>query len=240
MTSEASTKPTEYAKGSLNSRLNWLRAGVLGANDGIVSVAGLVIGVAAVDPTDTSAIALAGVAGLLSGAFSMAVGEYVSVSTQRDTERSTIAQHQTQLAEDPESLKRELEEVWEEKGVSKMTAQKLTSEMDGPNTLSTHLHIEHGIDAEELTNPWHAAISSFIAFTLGALLPIAAILLVGPSWRIPITFVSIIAALALTGWGSAKLGNSPRLRAVIRIVLGGAIAMGATWIIGHLLGVSLA
>lgn len=223
---------------SLASRLNWLRAGVLGANDGIVSVAGVVIGVAAVNPTDTPTILLAGIAALLAGAFSMSVGEYVSVSTQRDTERAAVVKHQHLLDTDPEGQLNELAITYQHRGLSHVTARRVAAELTDHDALGAHLAVEHGIDADDLTNPWHAAISSFIAFTIGALLPVLTIVMAPPSYRIPLTFVSVTVALALTGWGSAHLGKAPKTRAVLRIVVGGAIAMAATWIIGHLLGVS--
>lgn len=190
----------------VGDRLNWLRAGVLGANDGIVSTAGLVVGVAAVDPTDTHAIFSAGIAGLLAGAVSMALGEYVSVSTQRDTEKALIHKESRELAETPAAEFEELKGIYRDMGLSEKTAEAVASELTAADPLKAHLRAELGIDAEELTNPVVAAVASAIAFSIGALLPMLAILLTpGGSARIPVTFVTVLVALALTGWVSARL-----------------------------------
>ncbi len=221
-------------------KLNWLRAGVLGANDGIVSTAGLVVGVAAVDPTNTPAILTAGVAGLASGAVSMALGEYVSVSTQRDTERALIAQERAELTHMPESEHDELIGLYLRKGLTEPTARAVATELTAHDALAAHLDIELGIDPEELTSPWQAAGSSAVSFTLGALLPVAAILLTpaGPA-RIPVAFAVVLMALAITGLVSARLGGAPVRTAITRVLVGGALAMTVTWAIGHLLGVQV-
>lgn len=221
-------------------KLNWLRAGVLGANDGIVSTAGLVVGVAAVDPTNTPAILTAGVAGLASGAVSMALGEYVSVSTQRDAERALIAQERAELTHMPESEHDELIGLYLRKGLTEPTARAVATELTAHDALAAHLDIELGIDPEELTSPWQAAGSSAVSFTLGALLPVAAILLTpaGPA-RIPVAFAVVLMALAITGLVSARLGGAPVRTAITRVLVGGALAMTVTWAIGHLLGVQV-
>jgi VIT1/CCC1 family predicted Fe2+/Mn2+ transporter len=169
---------------NIANRLNWLRAGVLGANDGIVSTAGLVVGVAAATRA-TSTIFTAGLAGLVAGAVSMALGEYVSVSAQRDSERRL------------------------------------------------------GIDSDELSNPWQAGLSSAIAFTLGAVLPLVAILLPPVAFRVPVAFLAVLIALALTGTISAALGGAGKSRALLRVVTGGAVAMVVTYGIGQLLGTAI-
>ncbi len=231
--------PIEYEPhgGHSASKLNWLRAGVLGANDGIVSTAGLVVGVAAVNPTGTAAILTAGVAGLVSGASSMALGEYVSVSTQRDTERALIAQESTELARMPASEYDELVGLYLAKGLTEPTACAVATELTHHDALGAHLDIELGIDPDQLTNPWHAASSSAVSFTVGALLPIAAILLTpgGPA-RIPVAFAVVLVALALTGAVSARVGGAPLRTAITRVVIGGALAMAVTWVVGRLLG----
>lgn len=228
------------ARSALTARLNWLRAAVLGANDGIVSVAGLVIGVAAYDPANTTAIMLAAVAGLLAGAFSMAAGEYVSVSSQRDSEAAIVAAERAKLAADPEGELAELARMYQERGVSAATAMQVAKELSAKDALAAHLALETGIDQEALVNPWSAAISSAISFTLGALLPIVAVWLAPATWvRVPVTFVSVLVALALTGWVSAHLGEAGKGRAVVRLLVGGLLAMAATWGIGALLGVSV-
>jgi VIT1/CCC1 family predicted Fe2+/Mn2+ transporter len=222
----------------LGQRLNWLRAGVLGANDGIVSVAALVVGVAGVT-TDTAALFTAGIAGLVGGAISMALGEYVSVSSQRDTERSLIAKERRELRELPEAELDELTQLYRDRGLSEATARQVATELTAHDALSAHLEIELHIDQDDLVNPWHAALSSAVAFTLGALLPLLAILLPPPEWRVPVTFVAVLIALALTGTVAAHLGGAPRGRSALRLVVGGALALAATWLIGTLLGTTV-
>ncbi|BDZ63801.1 VIT1/CCC1 transporter family protein [Agromyces mangrovi Wang et al. 2018] len=225
--------------GDVASRLNWLRAGVLGANDGIVSVAALVVGVAAAT-TDTAAILIAGVAAVLAGAISMGLGEYVSVNSQRDTERALIAKERWELEHMPEQELAELAELYRAKGLSAETADRVARELTEHDALAAHLEVELHIAEDELTNPWHAAGASALAFTIGAVLPMLAILLPPPEWRIPLTFIAVVVALAITGWLSAWIGGSPRLRAILRVTIGGALALAVTYAIGALLGVSVA
>jgi len=227
--------PAEPHIGSINDKLNWLRAGVLGANDGIVSVAGIVIGVAAAT-VDRGHILTAGIAGLTAGALSMALGEYVSVSTQRDTEMALLAKERKELAEEPEAEFDELVGLYQAKGLSSETARAVAEELTERDAFSAHIDIELGIDPDGLTNPWHAAISSAVSFTVGALLPLLAILLSPLSARIPITFVAVLLALGITGWISARLGGADPVRATQRVVIGGALAMAATYAIGLLVG----
>ncbi|TQF74806.1 VIT family protein [Rhodococcus spelaei] len=227
--------PNEPHGQGLYAKLNWLRAGVLGANDGIVSTAGLVVGVAAAT-TERGPIFTAGVAGLAAGAVSMALGEYVSVSTQRDTERSLLAKERTELAETPGAELAELAGLYEAKGLSPATAQTVARELTEHDAFAAHADAELGIDPNELTNPWQAAGSSAVSFTIGALLPLVAILFTPASIRIPVTFVAVLVALALTGSLSARLGGSKRGRAILRVVLGGAMAMIVTYAIGQLFG----
>lgn len=219
--------------------LNRLRAAVLGANDGILSTAGLVVGVAAAAPTNTPAILTAGVAGVLSGAVSMAVGEYVSVSTQRDTEKALIAKEKAELHHAPEAEFAELVGLYEELGLTPTTARQVAIELSEKDPLATHLRVELGIDSDELTSPWQAAGASAIAFTLGAVLPVLAVVLAPPSIRIPMTFGVVVLALALTGLTSAKLGGAPISRAILRVVIGGVIGMGITYWVGGLLGANV-
>ncbi len=233
MTSEA--HPAEPHVGAINSKLNWLRAGVLGANDGIVSTAGIVVGVAAATAA-RGPIFTAGLAGLAAGALSMAVGEYVSVSTQRDTERALLAKERRELKEEPEAELAELIGLYQAKGLTPQTARTVAEELTAHDAFAAHIDIELGIDPDELTNPWHAAMSSAIAFTVGALLPLLTILLLPPSTRIPVTFVAVLIALALTGWASARLGGANPRRAIMRVVIGGALAMAITYAIGHIFG----
>lgn len=219
----------------LSQKLNWLRAGVLGANDGIVSVASLVVGVAGAS-TDSAALLIAGLAGLVGGAISMALGEYVSVSSQRDTERALIHKEREELRSMPAEELDELTELYRQRGLSAETARTVAVELTEHDALAAHLEVELGIDQEDLVNPWHAAISSAISFTIGALLPLLAILLPPPEVRVPVTFVAVLIALAITGVVSARIGGASPVRASLRLVLGGALALVATWLIGTLLG----
>ncbi|WP_020140736.1 VIT1/CCC1 transporter family protein [Streptomyces sp. 351MFTsu5.1] len=230
------TEPTHgEAHGALGARLNWLRAAVLGANDGIVSTAGLVVGVAGAT-SDRSALLTAGLAGLLAGSLSMAAGEYVSVSTQRDSEKAALAQEKRELREQPEAELEELTELLEQRGLSRDVAMEAAQQLTERDALRAHARVELGIDPDELTNPWHAAWASFLAFTAGALLPLLAIVLPPSGWRVPVTVVSVVGALVLTGWSSARLGSAAPGRAVLRNVGGGLLAMGVTYGVGVLLG----
>ncbi|MFI6867843.1 VIT family protein [Nocardia sp. NPDC050406] len=234
---DAQPHPHEPHAEGLATKLNWLRAGVLGANDGIVSTAGLVIGVAAAT-TDTANILTAGIAGLTAGAISMAAGEYVSVSTQRDSEKALLAKEKRELAEEPDYELAELAQIYEAKGLSKETARQVAEELTAHDAFLAHAEAELGLNPKELTNPWQAAISSAVSFTLGALLPLLAIVLLPVSARIPVTFVAVLVALAITGSVSARLGGSNPRRAVLRVVLGGALAMAVTYGIGQLADIS--
>lgn len=220
---------------SIGARLNWLRAGVLGANDGIVSTAGIVIGVAAAT-TNRGAILTAGVAGLAAGAMSMASGEYVSVSTQRDTEQALLAKERRELHEMPDEELAELAAIYEGKGLTTELAHEVARQLTHHDALGAHAEAELGIDPNELTNPWHAAWASMISFTCGALLPLVAILLTPVAARVPVTALAVVVALAITGWASAALGGAPRLPAVVRNILGGLVAMGVTYAVGRLVG----
>jgi VIT1/CCC1 family predicted Fe2+/Mn2+ transporter len=224
---------------SLGARLNALRAAVLGANDGIVSIAGLVMGVAGAT-TDERTIFVAGLAGLVAGALSMGAGEFVSVSTQRDTERALIAKETRELREEPEEELAELTDIYMQKGLSAELAEQVAVELTEHDALRSHLDVELGIDPDELTNPWHAAWASMASFTVGALLPLLTILVFAPSLRVAITVVTVTAALALTGFLSARWGDAPPRPAVLRNMTGGLLAMGVTYLIGSLAGTGLA
>src|SRR5487761_2046405 len=197
-----SAPASEPHQRGLGARLNWLRAGVLGANDGIVSTAGLVVGVAAAT-TARSPILTAGIAGLAAGAVAMALGEYVSVSSQRDTERALIAKERAELATQPERELAELSELYQAQGLTPQTAELVAQELTAHDAFAAHVQAELGIDPDELTTPWHAAIASALAFSVGALLPLLAIILPAAAFRIPVTFAVVLLALALTGSVSA-------------------------------------
>ncbi|MCP9946292.1 VIT family protein [Streptomyces somaliensis] len=219
----------------LGARLNWLRAAVLGANDGIVSTAGLVVGVAGAT-TERSALLTAGLAGLLAGSMSMAVGEYVSVSTQRDSEKAALAVERRELREQPEAELDELTDLLAGRGLSRGVAREAAEQLTERDALRAHARVELGIDPDALTNPWHAAAASFLAFTVGALLPLLAIVCPPAPVRLWVTVLSVLAALTLTGWWSARLGSAPARPAVVRVVGGGAVAMAVTYAAGSLLG----
>ena len=227
--------PHEPHRDRLGQRLNWLRAGVLGANDGIISTAGLVIGVAAAT-AERGPILTAGLAGLTAGAVSMALGEYVSVSTQRDAERALLDLERRELAAWPEEELEELAGFYVAKGASPETARRLAEELTAHDAFAAHVDVELGLDPDDLTNPWLAAGSSALAFTLGSALPLLAIGLASPDLRIAATFVVVLLALALTGWVSAALGGARPARAVARLLVGGAAAMAVTYAVGQLIG----
>ncbi|BBX62194.1 membrane protein [Mycobacterium saskatchewanense] len=230
--------PAEPHVGSVSSKLNWLRAGVLGANDGIVSTAGIVVGVAAATVL-RSPILTAGSAGLVAGAVSMALGEYVSVSTQRDTEKALLIKERRELHDDPAAELDELAALYEAKGLTAATARTVAEELTDHNPLLAHAEVELGINPDELTNPWQAALSSAFAFSIGALLPLIAILAPPTAWRIPVTVVAVLMALVVTGVVSAGLGGAPKGRAVVRNVIGGGLALAITYAIGHLVGAAI-
>ena len=231
--------PAEPHRGGVAQRLNWLRAGVLGANDGIVSTAAVVVGVAGAT-ADVLPVLLAGAAALVGGAVSMALGEYVSVSSQKDTERALIAKERRELEEMPEAELDELAGLYEEQGLQPGTARQVAIELTERDALRAHLSIELNIDQDDVVSPWQAALASGIAFTIGALLPLATILLLPHPARIVWTFAAVLIALAITGYAAAWIGGSNRWKAVIRTVIGGAVALGATFAVGSLFGTAVA
>jgi VIT1/CCC1 family predicted Fe2+/Mn2+ transporter len=219
----------------LASKLNWLRAGVLGANDGIVSTAGLVVGVAGATSNRTT-ILVAGLAGLVAGALSMAGGEYVSVSSQSDTEKAALEMERWELENMPEDELQELTEIYVGKGLSPELAATVARELTEHDALGAHAEAELGIDPDERTNPIHAALSSMSAFTVGALLPLLAIVLPPQAWRVWVTVAGVTGALVLTGVVSAQLGGGPWRAPVIRNVVVGLLAMLVTFAVGSLFG----
>lgn len=226
---------TEPHAPKVAGRLNWLRAGVLGANDGIVSTAGLVVGVAGAT-SSKEVIFTAGLAGLAAGAVSMALGEYVSVSTQRDTQRAMLRQERQELHDAPEAELDELTGLYTAKGLSPQTARVVAEELTEHDAFAAHVDVELGIDPDDLSNPWQAALSSAVAFTAGAIIPLIAILLPPGAARVPVAFFSVLVALALTGTASAVLSGAHKAPAIFRVVLGGALAMLVTYGIGQMVG----
>ena len=218
-------------------RLNWLRAGVLGANDGIVSVAAVVVGVAGAT-TATGPVVAAGAAAAIGGAISMALGEYVSVSSSADSQKALIEKERRELAEMPEEELAELAGLYEAKGLSRATAQQVARELTEHDVLKAHLDVELQLDEDEVLNPWNAAIASAIAFTVGAALPFATAVFLPVGLRIPVTFAAVLLALAVTGATGARLGGASVLRPTLRVLIGGAAALAVTFAIGSWLGVS--
>ena len=221
-----------------NSRLNWLRAAVLGANDGVVSVSSIILGVAGATNARHT-IFIAGLAGLVAGAFSMAVGEYVSVSSQRDTERAYIAREKERLHDDPDHELEGLAASYATKGVSRETALQVARELTDRDALSAHLEIELGLHENDLNNPTQAAIASMLSFTIGGLIPLIAVLAAAQHIRVAVTFVAVLVALTITGYASATVGGASRPRAIVRVVIGGAVAMALTYLVGHLFGTAV-
>jgi VIT1/CCC1 family predicted Fe2+/Mn2+ transporter len=219
----------------LGGRLNWLRAGVLGANDGLVSTAGIVVGVAGATST-LSTILTAGLAGLVAGALSMAGGEYVSVRTQRDTEEAMIALERWELANEPEAEAEELAAIYQRRGLSPRLAEEVARELMAGDALRAHVEAELQIDPEALTTPWEAALASFVSFAVGGLVPVLAIVVPLAGWRVAITVAAVVVGLIITGYSSARLGKAPPWPAVIRNVAVGILTMAITFVVGKITG----
>lgn len=230
------THPEFHKNINVNTKLNYIRALVLGANDGIVSIAGLVVGVAGAT-SSVQTIFTAGMAGIVAGAISMAAGEYVSVSSSRDTELALLEKEKYELKHFPDHELEELAGIYEGKGLSKKTATQVAKELTAHDAYQAHIEAELGIDPDNLTNPWHAAYSSAAAFLVGSSIPLMGVMLPPQHLQVPVTFFSVIVALVITGTVSAKISKAPMLRAVLRVVTGGALAMIVTYSIGYLFGV---
>ena len=222
---------------SFASRLNWLRAGVLGANDGIVSMAALLVGVAGAG-TSSHVLFVTGIAGLVAGALSMAMGEYISVSSQRDSEKSLLDKERYELKHEADKELEELVRIYRKKGLKQETAHQVALELTAHDALAAHVDAELGINPNDLTNPVHAALASAIAFTLGGVIPAMAIIVSSPALRIPVTFAAVLLALVLTGILSAKMSETSKRKVTLRVVVGGIFAMAITFGIGSLFGVS--
>lgn len=220
----------------MNSKLNTLRAGVLGANDGIVSTSALLLGVIAAGAGATATFT-AGMAAAVAGAVSMALGEYVSVSAQRDSERSLIAKERGELRDMPIEEISEMEEILRSYGVAEKTAATAAAEIHASDPLHAHLQLELGIDTEDLTNPWAAAASSALSFILGALLPLASVLLAPHSSAAVVVTTVTLMSLGVTGFISARLSGTPTGKSVARLVIGGATGLAVTYGIGSLFAI---
>lgn len=227
MSNKKSRKSTD-----IENKLNVLRAGVLGANDGIISTAGLVIGVASAT-SNMMTILVAGLAGLLAGALSMAGGEYSSVSTQKDVEKAEVEREKQLLSTDFKGEKAELTDYYINKGLSAPLAAQVADELMKEDALAARVQSKLNITLGEYVNPWNAAFSSIIAFSCGAIIPLLFILFLPQSLKIVGTFIAVSFALALTGFISAMLGGAPRLKAVIRNVVVGMLTMVVTYGLGQ-------
>lgn len=230
-------KHNELHTDSMGARLNWLRASVLGANDGIVSMSALLVGLAAAE-SSSGILFTVGIAAIIANALSMAVGEYVSVSSQRDSEKALLEKERHELSTEPDHELEELVGIYEKKGLSNATAQIVAKELTAHDAFAAHVDAELGIDPENLTNPIQAGIASAIAFSVGGIIPLIAILLPPDALRVPVAFAATLVALIITGTLSAQVGGANRTVATVRVVLGGIIAMIITFGVGRLFGVS--
>ena len=219
-------------------RLNILRAGVLGANDGIISIAGVVIGVASAT-SNIWFILISALSAIFAGAFSMAGGEYVSVSTQKDTEEAAVAKEQALLDRSPESARESLYQTFLSQGDCETEAEVKVNQAFSKNPIKVLVEEKYGVDMEEITNPWHAAVSSFLSFSVGSLPPTLAILLFPDPYRIPITAVEVALTLILTGYVSAKLGKAPVKQAMLRNLAVGLLTMLVTYVVGQVFHVNV-
>lgn len=220
------------------SKLNWLRAGVLGANDGIVSTSSIIFGVAGASASHASVV-LAGIAAIAAGAMSMAAGEYVSVSSQRDLEDAELERERREIEADPKCELVELQHMLEERGIDASLARKVALQLTARDALTAHARLEFGIDPATVVNPWQATIASMLAFTAGGLIPFVSFVVAPRAFEIWISGAAVLIALTLTGWISAKLGGAPKLRSIVRNVLGGLLAMAITYGVGKIAGATL-
>jgi VIT1/CCC1 family predicted Fe2+/Mn2+ transporter len=232
---EALIASKEFQKAAIASKLNWLRAGVLGANDGIMSTSGLLMGVAGAT-TDSGIILFSGVAAVVAGSISMAGGEYTSVSAQRDSELASLEIERKELEEQPELELRELTWFYEQKGLDYELALSVAKALTEKDALKAHAEAELGIEVGSHASPTAAALSSFVAFAAGGILPLLAV--TGPwvSVRIPVTIVAVVISLVITGYVGAKIGGARATKPILRNVLISLATMGITYGIGVLVG----
>jgi len=228
-------RPRTQRERHRSGRSGWLRAAVLGSDDAIVSTASLMIGVAA-SSASRGAILVAGVAGLVAGAMSMAVGEFVSVSSQRDAEKADIELEKGELRCEPKAELEELSQIYVKRGLDPVLARQVALQLTAQDPLATHMREELGILEHALSRPLQAAWISALAFATFALLPIGALLLAPEADRIPVIAAASLTGLALLGAFGGRLGGAPMARAALRVTLGGALAMAVTAGIGRLIG----
>ena len=227
-----------HSEPHLSHRSNWLRASVLGANDGLISTASLMTGMAFAQPSFQTLL-LTGISALVGGAISMAAGEYVSVSSQSDTEKADLLIEQRELAANPQNELEELTEIYRQRGLDDNLAKEVAAALTKHNALDAHLRDEIGISQTTAANPLQAALASAAAFATGAIIPILVALCAPKNALLPALIVSTLAGLAALGFVSAKLGGARPLPAVMRVVIWGMIALGVTGLIGKVAGVSI-
>lgn len=218
-------------------RAAWLRAAVLGVNDGIVSTSSLMLGVSAA-AASRSALLTAGFAGLVAGAMSMAMGEYVSVSSQRDSERADLDIERRSLAANPNEELSELAGIYEQRGLEPELARQVAQQLHDHDALAAHARDELGIDHEDLAKPLQASLASAVSFSVGAIVPVVATLLTPGKNAVPIVLASLV-ALAISGAIGAIIGGGHKVRAALRVFIGGGAAMAITYAVGHLVGATL-
>ena len=222
-----------------SGRVGWIRAAVLGANDGVVSTACLIVGVVGSGASDTF-VRTAGIAGLVAGALSMAVGEYVSVSSQRDITTADLVMEARALEDAPRAELAELTEIWRSRGLDAALAREVAVQLTAADALAAHARDELGITELAEARPIQAAGASAVAFSLGALVPLLAVVLAPATGRAAVVIGVAVATLALLGSVAAALGGAPRLRATARVTVGGAAAMAVTLLVGEITGAALA
>ncbi|WP_413626694.1 VIT family protein [Luteibacter sp. Lutesp34] len=229
---------TRHSERHRLSRIGWLRAAVLGANDGILSTASLVVGVASAPQARPSDILVAGVAGLVAGAMSMAAGEYVSVSSQADSETAERALESRELREDPKGEHKELAEIYVQRGLDRALAAQVATQLMAHNALEAHARDELGLSDTTAARPLQAAIASAISFASGALLPLLAVIFSTRNLAAPVTVIVSLLGLAILGGLSAAMAGSPVVRGVVRVLFWGAAAMALTAAVGRMFGVA--
>jgi VIT1/CCC1 family predicted Fe2+/Mn2+ transporter len=227
-----------YREVHLSGRAAWLRAAVLGANDGLISTASLMVGVAAAD-SSRNAIMVAGIAGMTAGALSMAAGEYVSVASQRDAEQADLERERRELEQMPEAELDELSAIYERRGLTSGLARQVAEELSQGDRLTVHARDELGIEVGALADPAQASVVSALSFVVGAIIPVLVMAGTGSSWRIPGTMIVTVIGLIVLGVTGARLGGAPRRRAGTRVAVAGVIALVVSLLIGRLTGTAL-
>ena len=229
---------SQHQEPHFSQRNNWLRASVLGANDGLISTASLLMGMVAAKP-DFSTLLLTGISALIGGSISMAAGEYVSVSSQSDTEYADLLKEKHELAKNPEAELRELTTIYRHRGLSLELAKQVAIELTAHDALGAHLRDEVGLTEVSTANPVQAALASAGSFCSGAILPLVIALFTPNHWLIPVLATTTLIGLAVLGWFSAKLGGAHPVRPMIRIIIWGAIALLVTGFIGRMIGAAV-